>query len=79
MTEPRPQPIPCEEAVRQLWDYLDDAAPDHAGVEEHLAWCRRCCGELEFVGQLRQMLAAQATDHIQPPVMRRLERFVEEL
>lgn len=71
--------IPCEEAVRQLWDYLDGEAPDHAAVEQHLAFCQRCCGEVEFVGHLRRLLSSQLADEVPPPVSQRLERFVEEL
>ena len=50
----KPDPIPCSEAVRQLWDYLDQAVSpeDQAKVEQHLAFCRSCCGELEFANQL---------------------------
>lgn len=71
--------IPCDEAVRQLWAYLDGAAPDHAAVEQHLAWCRRCCGEMEFVEYLRDVLASQATEDIPPQVAQRMERFIQEL
>jgi anti-sigma factor (TIGR02949 family) len=73
--------IPCSEAVRQLWDYLDGAVPmvEQEQVEAHLAFCRRCCGELEFVEHLRAVLAAQATDEAPPPEVRRLEHFIEGL
>jgi anti-sigma factor (TIGR02949 family) len=73
--------IPCSEAVRQLWDYLDGSVTpeEHDRVEEHLAFCRRCCGELEFIEHLREFLAQQATDELQPEVVERLERFVEGL
>jgi anti-sigma factor (TIGR02949 family) len=73
--------IPCHEAVRRLWDYLDGATSpvDHAEVENHLAFCRRCCGELEFVEHLRTLLAAQSTEENPAPAVERLERFVEEL
>lgn len=73
------QVIPCQDAVRQLWDYLDGAAGDQTGVEAHLAFCRRCCGELEFVERLRSMLASQEIDDLPPGATERLERFVEEL
>ena len=79
MNEGRGRPIPCEEAVRQLWEYLDGTAPEPTDVEEHLAFCRRCCGELEFVEHLREMLASQTADDIPPQVTRRLEQFVEGL
>lgn len=51
--------ISCTEAVRQLWAYLEDEVPttDRDAVEEHLAFCRRCCGEVEFADELRAVLA----------------------
>ena len=38
--------IPCSEAVRQLWDYLDQAVSpeEQEKVEQHLSFCRSCCG-----------------------------------
>ena len=58
--------IPCSEAVRQLWDYLDEAVSpeDQERVERHLSFCRRCCGELEFAKQLRGFLGAQGTEEL---------------
>jgi anti-sigma factor (TIGR02949 family) len=79
MTETRA--IPCSEAVRQLWDYLDHAiAPeDQEKVEKHLSFCRRCCGELEFAKQMRAFLATSSAEEIPSDVKKRLERFVEGL
>ena len=73
--------IPCSEAVRQLWDYLDNAisAEDQEKVEKHLSFCRTCCGELEFAKELRGFLASGEAQEIPPDVKARLERFVEEL
>lgn len=73
--------IPCAEAVRQLWGYLDNAIPaeDHDRVEQHLSFCRRCCGELEFAKELRAFLASSSVEEIPSDVRARLERFVEEL
>ena len=70
--------IPCSEAVRQLWDYLDRALSpeDQARIEEHLAFCRRCCGELRFARELRAFLATHAADEVPPQVRDHLERFV---
>jgi mycothiol system anti-sigma-R factor len=75
-----PTTIPCSEAVRQLWDYLDSAiAPeDKERVEHHLSFCRRCCGELEFAKELRRFLASGSSEEIPGDVKDRLERFVEE-
>jgi mycothiol system anti-sigma-R factor len=76
-----PKAIPCSEAVRQLWDYLDRAiAPeDQEKVEHHLSFCRRCCGELEFAQEIRGFLASGDSEEIPANVKHRLERFVEEL
>jgi anti-sigma factor (TIGR02949 family) len=73
--------IPCSEAVRQLWDYLDQAVSpqEQEQVERHLSFCRTCCGELEFAKQLRGFLATQGADELPPHVQARLERFLADL
>lgn len=80
MTEPSGV-IPCSEAVRRLWSYLDRALSpaDRAKVDEHLAFCRRCCGELEFAKELQRFIASQEADEIPGEVRARLERFVADL
>jgi anti-sigma factor RsiW len=73
--------IPCSEAVRRLWDHLDQllTPEEHAEVEKHLAFCRRCCGEMEFAKELQRFLASQGSDEIPPDVKEHLERLVDEL
>jgi anti-sigma factor (TIGR02949 family) len=73
--------IPCSEAVRNLWDYLDHGVSpeDHEKVERHLAFCRTCCGELEFAKELRAFLASGSALELPVDVKARLERFVQEL
>ena len=73
--------ISCAEAVKQLWAYLDgEIAPaERAAVEEHLAFCRRCCGELEFAEELRRFLAAGAAEEVPDNVRARLLATLEEL
>jgi mycothiol system anti-sigma-R factor len=73
--------IGCSEAVRQLWDYLDQAvSPEaQAKVDQHLSFCRSCCGELEFANQLRGLLAIQGAEELPEQVRARLERFVADL
>jgi anti-sigma factor (TIGR02949 family) len=77
----KPDPIPCSEAVQQLWDYLDQAVSpqEQEQVERHLSFCRTCCGELEFAKQLRGFLATQGADELPPHVHARLERFLADL
>jgi mycothiol system anti-sigma-R factor len=73
--------ISCTEAVRQLWGYLDGTVDpvDRALLEEHLARCRRCCGELEFAQELRRFLTEARREHVPHDVMRRLNTTLEEL
>jgi hypothetical protein len=77
----KPGPIPCSEAVRQLWDYLDHAVSpeDQERVEQHLSFCRTCCGELEFAEQLRGSLVSPEAGELPEHVWTRLERFVADL
>lgn len=73
--------ISCAEAVRQLWEYIDDTVDeaDRVRIEEHLQRCRRCCGELEFAHELRGFLVQAADDDLPEDVLRRLNQTVEEL
>jgi anti-sigma factor (TIGR02949 family) len=73
--------IPCSDAVRQMWDFIDRSLSpeDAAAVEKHLAFCRRCCGELEFAKELRAFLRSHDVEEIPPDVRTRLEGFLEEL
>jgi hypothetical protein len=73
--------ISCTEAVRRLWEYLDDIVDDseRALIDEHLQRCRRCCGELEFARELRSRLADAAREDLPQDVLRRLNRTIEEL
>lgn len=73
--------IGCAEAVRQLWEYLDDTVEetDRLLIDEHLRRCRRCCGELEFARELRGFLAQSTHEALPEDVLRRLNQTVEEL
>jgi mycothiol system anti-sigma-R factor len=73
--------ITCRAAVEQLWAFLDHELDDHEeqAVEAHLAFCRRCCGELEFAKHLRQLLARRGSNELPADVRARLDRFVDEL
>jgi mycothiol system anti-sigma-R factor len=73
--------IGCTEAVERLWEFLDHELDDHdrQAVEAHLAFCRRCCGELEFARHLRRLLATKSAGEPPDAVRVRLERFIDEL
>jgi mycothiol system anti-sigma-R factor len=73
--------ISCEEAVRQLWEYLDGTVgdADRAALEKHLSRCRRCCAELEFAEELHSFLARLAQEEIPDDVRTRLNATLKEL
>jgi mycothiol system anti-sigma-R factor len=73
--------IACSEAVRQLWEYLDQAVSpeEQEKIERHLSFCRRCCGELEFAKELRGFLGTRGAEELPRHVRARLERFLTEL
>lgn len=73
--------ITCAEAVERLWAYLDDAltAADKAALEEHLGFCRVCCGEVEFAQELRGFLSRSAADELPEDVRSRLMATLDEL
>lgn len=73
--------ISCTDAVRQLWEYLDDAlAPsDRKAIEEHLDVCRRCCGEVEFADELRGFLADHAAVDLPADTRARLHAYLDDI
>lgn len=73
--------ISCAEAVKPLWAYLDRAlsAEERQRVEEHLAFCRTCCGEVEFAEELQRFLGSQKPDEIPSGIRRRLEAMLADL
>lgn len=64
--------IDCREAVDRMWQYLDQVleAPRTEELEAHLDTCTRCCGELEFSRNLREMVAERAPMPVMPPAVR---------
>ncbi len=73
--------ISCADAVQQLWDYLENevTAQDREAVEEHLAFCRRCCGEVEFAEELRTVLGEASEVELPPDVESRLISTLDDL
>ena len=72
--------IRCEDAVRELWGYLCDevTAESRARIAEHLDACRRCCGEIAFLGELQRVLAS-ADPELPSDVGVRMEAFLATL
>jgi anti-sigma factor (TIGR02949 family) len=75
------QVISCGSAVERLWAFLDHELDqdDSRAMEAHLAFCRRCCGELEFAKHLRRLLMTTGSGDLPAGARARLGRFIEEL
>lgn len=73
--------ISCTGAVRQLWNFVENDLEDaeRAKIEEHLAFCRRCCGEVEFATELRRFMARRPTVDVPAPILNRFERLIDSL
>jgi anti-sigma factor (TIGR02949 family) len=73
--------IDCHQAMRLLWEYLDNSATaaDRYVLEQHLARCQRCCGEMDFAVELRRLLADSRTVDLPDDVRHRLTMTLEEL
>jgi anti-sigma factor (TIGR02949 family) len=73
--------ITCAEAVKQLWEYLDGTLgeDERAAVDEHLSFCRRCCGEAEFAEELRKFLRSSHDVELPAAVRARLITTLDEL
>jgi mycothiol system anti-sigma-R factor len=73
--------ISCAEAVERLWAYLDGelTSDDKAALEEHLGFCLRCCGEVEFAKELRVFLAQSVAEELPEDVRARLIASLDDL
>lgn len=73
--------ISCSEAVRRLWEYLDNdlGDEDRARVEDHLALCHRCCGEVEFAAALGDLLRSSTGPDLPGEVEQHLVSFLDSL
>jgi anti-sigma factor (TIGR02949 family) len=73
--------IGCGEAVRHLWEFLDQGLEDddQRAVEAHLAFCMRCCGELAFARELRRRLRTPGAGELPGDIAERLGRFIDDL
>lgn len=60
-----------------MWAYLSRSldGTDADELEGHLQVCQRCCGELEFSRQLREMVAEAGTRPMPPSVRSRIEQL----
>jgi anti-sigma factor (TIGR02949 family) len=73
--------ISCSEAVRRLWEYVEHELDpgDRERIDDHLAFCRRCCGEVEFAEELRRFMARPPVASLPPEVEARFDAFLADL
>jgi anti-sigma factor (TIGR02949 family) len=73
--------IDCAEAVRQLWEYVENELDpnDRERVDQHLAFCRRCCGELEFANELRKFMQTSTGVELPLEIELRFNQFLSKL
>lgn len=73
--------IGCEQAMRQLWEYLDGTVGGARleELERHLERCRRCCAEIEFAEGLRDFVRDSGEEEVPAEVLDRLNATLEDL
>lgn len=78
MTRP---PIDCEQALRQVFDYIDHElhAHDHDAMRAHLETCRSCFSRVEFErrlkGKLTDLVEDDATSELSDRIRTMLKTF----
>jgi mycothiol system anti-sigma-R factor len=74
------QSVNCDEAVHQLYHYLDGELTDERRtvISEHLTFCGPCGGAAEFEAELRQVIANRCKDHVPESLIRRIAEAIDE-
>jgi mycothiol system anti-sigma-R factor len=74
------QTVNCDEAVHQLYHYLDGELTDERRViiAEHLNFCGPCGGAAEFEVELRGVIANKCRDHVPESLRRRIAEAIDE-
>jgi mycothiol system anti-sigma-R factor len=72
--------VNCDEAVHQLYHYLDGELTDERRVQiaEHLNFCGPCGGAVEFEAELRVVIANRCKDHVPESLMQRIAAAIDE-
>ncbi len=72
--------LDCDEAVHQLYHYLDGELTDQRRVEiaRHLDRCEPCAGAADFESELRQVIANRCRDRVPETLIRRIADAIHE-
>jgi mycothiol system anti-sigma-R factor len=72
--------IDCQEAVHELYHYLDGELTEERRVEirVHLDWCGPCSGAADFEAELRRVIANRCKDRVPESLIRRVAEAIDE-
>ena len=70
----------CDEAVHQLYHYLDGELTDErrSKIAEHLNYCGPCGGAVEFEAELRVVIASRCKDRVPEALIQRIAKAIDE-
>ncbi len=74
----KPTPITCEEALRQIYAYLDRELEGHAhrAIEQHLRVCRACFSRAEFERRLKERLREMRRATVSADLRARIRKVI---
>jgi mycothiol system anti-sigma-R factor len=66
--------VDCQQAVRELYYYLDGELTEERRVEikVHLDMCQPCGTAVDFEAELRQVIAQRCRDHVPDALIARV-------
>jgi mycothiol system anti-sigma-R factor len=72
--------VDCNEAVRQLYHYLDGELTDERRqqIAVHLDRCGPCAGATDFEAELRVVIASRCRDHVPEALIARIADAIDE-
>ncbi len=75
-----PYGIDCDEAVHQLYHYLDGELTDdrRREIALHLDLCEPCAGAAGFEAELRQVIANRCRDRVPDALVRRVADAIQD-
>jgi mycothiol system anti-sigma-R factor len=70
----------CEEAVHQLYHYLDGELTEvrRLQIVAHLDRCAPCAQAADFEAELRQIIADRCRDHVPESLVQRIAEAIDE-
>ena len=74
------QTIDCEQALSQLYEYLDRELDhhDHDAMEHHLSICKSCFSRIEFEKMLKEKVKSLRDEHPSDNATDRIKRLLKD-